>query len=189
MDLYNRKLDRGPDALDIIHRFAWSSVYELPFKAKGKWYSPAVAGWLLGSIVNMQSGAPFTVGTQVNNTNSFSAGGNRADRLRDGNLPAGERTVDRWFDTSAFADPGLYRFGNSGRGILRADGRISFDFSIAKNFNFSERRYIQFRGELFNAFNHPDFTPPAHSLGAAAFGTVSDATNPRSIQLGLRVVF
>lgn len=189
MDLYNRSLDKGPDALDIIHRFSWSSVYELPVAARGKWYSPVFGGWTIGSIINMQSGGPFTVVTQVNNTNSFSAGANRANILRNGNLPAGERTVERWFDTAAFVDPGLYTFGNAGRGILRADGRINFDFSLAKNFYFLENRYVQFRGEFFNAFNHPDFAPPNHSLGAPGFGSITSATQGRSIQLGLRIVF
>ena len=122
----------------------------------------------------MQSGAPFTM--QTNNTNSFSAGANRANVLRDGNLPAGERTVERWFDTTAFADPGPYKFGNAGRGILQADGRVNFDFSIAKNFNFAEKRYVQFRAELFNTFNHPDFAPPGHALGGPSFGAISEAT-------------
>jgi hypothetical protein len=103
----------------------------------------------------MQSGAPFTVTMQTNNTNSFSAGANRANVLRDGNLPSSERTVERWFDTTVFADPGPYKFGNAGCGILRADGRVNFDFSVAKNFNFAEKRHLQFRTELFNAFNHP----------------------------------
>jgi len=137
----------------------------------------------------MQSGAPFTVGTQTNNTNAFSAGGNRANVLRDGNLPNDQRTVDRWFDTSAFVDPPAYTFGNAGRGILRADGRVNLDFSIAKNFSLSEKRYVQFRSELFNAFNHPDFFPPNHALGAPGFGAIGEATSPRSIQFGLRLVF
>jgi hypothetical protein len=189
MDYYHRKLDKGPDALDVIHRFSWSSVYELPLKPKGHWFSPVVGGWTVGSIVNMQSGAPFTVGTQTNNTNAFSAGGNRANVLRDGNLPNDQRTVEGWFDTSAFVDPPAYTFGNAGRGILRADGRVNFDFSIAKNFSLSEKRYVQFRSELFNAFNHPDFAPPNHALGAPGFGAIGDATSPRSIQFGLRLVF
>ncbi|MBL8227574.1 MAG: TonB-dependent receptor [Bryobacterales bacterium] len=189
MDIYNRGLDKGPDALDIIHRFSWSSVYELPLKPRGHWYSPVAGGWTVGSIINMQSGGPFTVLTQVNNTNSFSAGGNRANLLRDGNLPSAERTVNRWFDTTAFGEPAPYTFGNAGRGVLRADGRVSFDISLAKNFYFMERNYVQLRGEFFNAFNHPDFAPPARALGAPAFGTITSATQGRSIQLGVRVVF
>jgi hypothetical protein len=73
--------------------------------------------------------------------------------------------------------------------VLRADGRLSFDISLAKNFYFMDRNYVQFRGEFFNAFNHPDFAPPGHSLGGAGFGTITSATQGRSIQLGLRIVF
>jgi predicted outer membrane repeat protein len=188
MDVYNRKLDRGPDALDIIHRFTWSSVYELPVKPQNRALATVIGGWNLGAIVAMQSGGAFTVTTQTNNTNSFSPS-NRANLLRDGNLPDSQRTVDRWFDTSAFVDPAAYAFGNSGRGILRSDGRVNFDLSVSKNFHFGEKRYVQFRGELMNAFNHPDFAPPAHALGAPAFGAISDSTAPRQIQLGLRLVF
>jgi hypothetical protein len=131
----------------------------------------------------------FTVTMQTNTTNAFSAGGLRANVLRNPNLPAGERTVDRWFDTSAFAAPDPYSFGNAGRGILRADGRINFDFSINKNFYFAENRYVQFRGELFNAFNHPDFAPPNATMDSPGFGTIASATDARTVQLGLRIVF
>ncbi|MFB3825181.1 MAG: carboxypeptidase regulatory-like domain-containing protein [Bryobacteraceae bacterium] len=194
MDAYNRKLDKGPDALDIIHRFAWSSVYDLPWGKGRKWLNNGIAaqvlgGWTLGSIITMQSGGPFTVTTQTNATNVFSAGANRANVLRNPNLPKGERTLERWFDTSAFVAPPALAFGNAGRGIVRADGRAGFDLSLNKNFTFAESRYVQFRGELFNAFNHPDFAPPNHSLGSSSFGSIADATDPRTIQLGLRILF
>jgi hypothetical protein len=129
------------------------------------------------------------VTVQSNNTNSFSAGGVRADVLRDPNLPPGERTVERWFDTDAFAQPNAYRFGNAGRGIVRGDGRINFDFAINKNFYFADNKFIQVRGDLFNAFNHADFTLPNRVLGAANFGTIGGATNARTVQLGLRYQF
>ena len=193
-DQYNRRIDKGPLAIDVVHRLAWSSVCDLPFGKGRRWmHNGAVAsifgGWTVGSIISLQSGGPFTVVTQTNSTNAFSAGAQRANVLRDGNLPAGQRTVQRWFDTEAFAAPPAYTFGNAGRGVLRADGRSVFDFSIIKNFTFKESRYVQFRGELLNAFNHPDFMPPNHSLGSAAFGQVSANTPPRNVQFGLRIVF
>jgi hypothetical protein len=136
----------------------------------------------------MQSGGPFSVVTQTNTTNLFSPS-QRAVLLRDPNLPSSERTLDRWFDTAAFELPAPFTFGNAGRGIVRADGRINFDFSVLKNFNFSEDSFVQFRGEVFNAFNHADFMPPGHSLGGPGFGVVSGATDARVVQLGLRIVF
>jgi hypothetical protein len=193
-DYYNRAADKGPDGLDIRHRFTWGSLYELPFGRGRKWVqkgalSRLTGGWSIGANALMQSGGPFTVVTQTNTTNVFSAGAQRANVLRDPNLPNSERTLDRWFDVAAFALPEPFTFGNAGRGIIRADGRINFDFSAVKNVAFSESAYVQFRGEVFNAFNHADFGLPGRSLGGPGFGTISDATDARVLQLGLRVVF
>lgn len=191
---YDRRADRGPSGLDIRHRFTWSSVYELPFGKNRKWMRQGAAGrllggWSLGAIALLQSGGPFTVTTQTNTTNVFSAGAQRANVLRDPNLPNSAKRLDRWFDTEAFALPEPFTFGNAGRGIVRADGRVNFDFSLVKNFDFTESAFVQFRGEVFNAFNHPDFAPPGSALGGPGFGVVSSATDARVWQLGLRVVF
>lgn len=193
-DYYHRRADKGPDALDIRHRFTWSSVYDLPLGRGRKWLNhgplaQVIGGWSLGAISTIQSGAPFTVTTQTNTTNVFSAGAQRANVLRDANLPNSQKSLTRWFDTSAFEAPADFTFGNAGRGIVRADGRVNFDFSLVKNFSFSESRSVQLRGETFNALNHPDFAPPGHALNGPGFGVVSTATDGRIIQLGLRVVF
>ena len=193
-DYYNRRLDKGPLAIDIKHRFVWSSVYDLPFGQGRRWLRSGVlsyvlGGWRLGSIVTLQSGGPFTVTMETNTTNAFSAGPLRANVLRDPNLPQDQRTVYRWFDTEAFEAPPEYTFGNAGRGIVRADGRVRLDFSITKDFYLNESTYVQFRTDLFNAFNHPDFAPPNSTMGTPSFGQVTEATDPRSIQFGLRFVF
>ncbi|MGH9719293.1 MAG: carboxypeptidase regulatory-like domain-containing protein [Bryobacteraceae bacterium] len=193
-DYYNRRADKGPSGLDITHRFTWSSLYELPFGKGRKLLSDGalarvVGGWSLGGIAVLQSAGAFTVVTQTNTTNVFPAGGQRANVLRDPNLPNSEKTLDRWFDTSAFALPDAFTFGNAGRGIIRADGRIRFDFSLVKNVNFSESRFLQLRGEVFNAFNHADFGVAGSSIGGPGFGVISAATDARVLQLGLRFVF
>jgi hypothetical protein len=193
-DYYNRKLDKGPLSIDIVHRFVWSSIYDLPAGKGRRWLrqglsSMILGGWSVGAIATVQSGGPYTVQMQTNTTNSFSAGALRANVLRDGNLPPERRTLQRWFDIDAFQAPAANTFGNAGRGILRGDGRTNFDFSINKNFHFLESRFVQFRGEFFNAFNHPNFGLPGHALGSPAVGTVTSATSPRTVQLGLRMVF
>ncbi len=96
---YNRAADWGPSSNDIRHRFIFSSVYELPFGKGRKWLSSSIAGQVLGgwsfaTVTTLQSGAPFTVITQTNSTNAFSAGSQRADILRDPGIricPAGNR--------------------------------------------------------------------------------------------------
>jgi hypothetical protein len=193
-DFYNRRADWGPSTNDIPHRFTWSSVYELPF-GTGKRFLPdhplrhIVGGWGIGSVVTLQSGPPFSVGTQVNTTYSSSAGGLRADVIRDPNLPSDQRSLSGWFDTDAFRQPEPYRFGNQGMNILRADGTNRFDFSVLRNFPIGEGRRLQFRSEFFNAFNHTDFGLPGRTLNGPGFGIISGADRARQIQLGLRLTF
>jgi hypothetical protein len=193
-NLYNRRADWGPSENDVRHRFTWSSVYELPFGA-GKRYlakSPArflLGGWGVGGIFTLQSGAPFTVTTQVNTV--FSAiGALRADVSRNPNLTNGERSLARWFDTSAFTQPAAARFGNQGVNILRADGIFNLNASLQRNFGlWSEQSKLQFRAEFFNLTNTANFGIPGRILGAPGFGVVGSAGPARSIQLGLRLGF
>jgi hypothetical protein len=191
---YDRDSDYGPSGNDIRHRFTISSVYELPV-GRGKRYLAkgplgAIAGnWSVGMLALLHTGPPTTVTTQTNTTNAFSAGAQRADLRRDPNLKTSERTLSRWFDTAAFTQPAAFTFGTGGRGTVRGDGVINFDLSLLKNFFFAEQKGFQFRLEMFNAFNHPDFGLPGATLGGPGFGVVSSARSGRNIQVGLRLVF
>jgi hypothetical protein len=104
----------------------------------------------------------------------------RPDRIRDGNLPDDERTIDRWFDTSAFValnpTPGAVGFvpnriyGNSGVGVVRGPNYVNLDFNVAKDFAITERVAAQFRGEFFNALNHANFGVPGVTITARLTG-------------------
>jgi hypothetical protein len=194
MDYYNRRLDKGPLSIDIIHRWVNSTVWDLPFGKGRRWAtsgfaSHIIGGWQIGAISTVQSGGPFMVTTLANTTNAFSAGALRANRIGNGNLPRGERSISRWFDLNAFVAPPDFTFGNAGRGILRGDNLVNLDFSLIKNFGFGEQKSVQFRAESFNAMNHPDFALPNRTLNSPGFGTIGGATSPRTMQLGLRIVF
>ena len=193
-NLYDRAADYGPSANDIRHRMTISGVYELPVGPNRRylssgWLGRVVGGWSVGMLGTIQSGPPFTVTTQTNTTNAFSAGALRADVAGDPQLPTGERTLNRWFNTEAFSQPAAFTFGNSGRGILRGDGVVHFDLSLAKNVALTSRQTLQLRVELFNAFNHPNFAIPGTVFGSPTFGVVSDASDGRTVQLGARFVF
>ena len=193
-NFYDRAADYGPSGNDIRHRLTMSGVYELPIGPRQRWLAThwlghVVGGWSIGVLGTLQSGPPFSVLTQTNTTNAFSAGALRADLVGNPVLPSSERTLNRWFNTDAFAQPAPFTFGNSGRGILRGDGIVNFDMSLAKNVSLGAPRSLQVRAELFNAFNHSNFGLPGHTLGAPNFGVVSDASGGRTIQLGLRAVF
>jgi hypothetical protein len=145
--------------------------------------------WSVSTVMTLQTGAPITVQTQTNSTNANSAGAQRADVLRDPNLPSAQRTVQHWFHTTAFAQPPQYTFGNQGIGLVRADGRINVNCSILRNFRVAERKQFQFRGEFFNLPNHPNFGNPTHQFEGAGFGVVSSARPARQVQLGLRLTY
>ena len=193
-NFYNRKADWGPSENDVRHRLTWSGVYELPF-GKGKRFLAdsglrhIVGGWGVGGILTLQSGAPFTVTTQVNTVFS-AAGALRANVSANPNLPNSQKTLSRWFDTSVFSQPAPATFGNQGVNILRADGIINLNTSVQRNFRmWSEQSKLQFRAEFFNFANHPNFGVPGRVFGAPGFGIVGSAGPARSIQLGLRLGF
>ena len=193
-DYYNRRADWGPSEIDIRHRVTWSSSWQLPF-GRGKallsrhWASPVVSGWSLSGALVLQSGGPVTVTTLTNNSYSFSGGPQRADILRDPDLPASGRSLLRWFDTSAFRQPAPYTFGNQGIGHVRADGMATLNCSILRTFAPWEKKELQFRGDFFNASNHPSFVSPGQVFEGPGFGIVNGARAARQVQLGLKLMF
>jgi len=85
-----------------------------------------------------------------------------------------------------------FRFGNAGRNTIRGPSLENFDFSLFKNFKIREQIKLQFRGEFFNVFNHPNFGQPATQVGAATIGTITSLaanTTMRQSQLGLKLLW
>src|SRR5262245_2832315 len=148
-----------------------------------------LGGWGIGNVTVLQSAPPFTVVTQTNTTNAFSAGALRPMVLRDPNLDGGQRSVARWFDTNAFMQPDQFQFGNEGRNILRASGLTNLDFSLLRNFSMRERVRLQFRGEFFNALNHTNLAVPGRTFPSPDFGIINSSGPARQIQLGIRLAF
>ena len=152
----NLKDNKGPAIFDRPHQLNVSAVYEPPiFRTGPKLARLLLGGWQIAPIWTAYTGAYLTPGNfNVQNT------GARPDVLRNPNLSRGERTIDRWFDTEAIQNATPGRFGNAGKGIIQGSGVNSWDINFAKNFHFTERHRLQFRAELFNTFNHPQFDDP-----------------------------
>jgi hypothetical protein len=193
-DYYSRRADRGPSSNDIRQRLTLSANYQLPF-GPGRPYlaqhplGRLVGGWQVGIISAAQSGAPLTVQTQTNNTFAFSSGAQRADVSRDPNLDGGQRAILKWFDTGAFAQPAVNKFGNQGVGLVRAPGLFTLNASVIRVFRVAEGKNLQFRGEFFNLPNHTSFGIPAHVFEGSGFGIINSARPARQIQLGLRFTY
>lgn len=186
MDFYNRRLDKGISGNDVRHRTLASIVYAVPGQ-KQRFVNWVLGGWKTGVIASAQSGAPFTVTNNTNDTNVFAAGGIRANLV--GDPLAGDRSIARWFNIAAFAAPAPFRFGNSARGLLRGPGIQNIDLSLSKSFPVTERWKTEFRGEFFNLLNHTNFGQPGASRGTPAFGVISSAREPRRVQLAVRITF
>jgi hypothetical protein len=103
-----------------------------------------------------------------------------------------------WYNSAAFSNPVAGTFGNCGRDNLRGPKQVNFDFSGIKNFPITERQYLQFRIEMFNAPNHVELgTPGSVSWGGSSsvappnnFGMItSTAASMRQIQFALKYNF
>ena len=195
----NLRAEYGPTEFDITHRFVASYVWELPFgngRRFGKDWTGAteflLGGWQMSGINTVQSGLALTA--TLGGSSVLNIGGERRARPNlVGNpvLPESERTLNRWFNTDAFAafSPGQQAFGSAGVGIMRGPGYVNSDFTLAKTFRINDRQSIQFRTELFNAFNHPNFGPPNLQRESSGFGQIVTAANGRIVQLGLKYYF
>lgn len=189
MDAYNRRLDKGLSGSDVPHRVVISALYEVPsFRGRALW-SAALGGWKTGVLATLQSGPAFTVTAVANTANAFTAGPLRPNLIRDARLSGSERTLARWFDTSAFAVPAPFSFGNAPRSALRGDSTQQVDLTLSKEFAVTERWKVEARGEFYNALNHATFELPGRVLGSSDFGAVLSARAPRTVQLGLRLAF
>jgi Carboxypeptidase regulatory-like domain/TonB dependent receptor-like, beta-barrel len=194
-DHYNPGIERSSSNQD--RRLAWvtSYVYELPFGKGKKMLSSGagawlLGGWQLGGIASFLSGRPLTHSINVDRQNN--GGAVRGNWVRDPNLPASERTIDRWFDTTfVVATPaGVGQIGNAGRNLIIGPGVKNFDFLLSRSFFMPfEGHYLQFRFESFNFTNTPAFGNPNTSVGSVNAGQITSAGDPRRIQFALKYVF
>ena len=190
---YNLAEEKSVDKGDITHSVVISYVYELPV-GKGKklgrnfnaFTNAVLGGWQITGVSTFKSGFPIGVVGGVNNTSSF-GGNQRPDVVGDPTLS--HPTLQEWFNTSAFAQPAPFTFGNAPRFLstVRAPGLQQFDIGIQKWFYWREALKLQFRGELFNAFNRANFYAPDANFNDASFGTISATLPPRDVQFGLKL--
>jgi hypothetical protein len=173
-------------------RFTAAFNYELPKFAN----SPlrlVFGGWQTNGIVTLQSGAPFTVMTGVDNSYS-GIGQDRVDIVGNPDLPDGRsrgEQIAAWFDKSAFRDNAPGTFDTLGRNTERGPGLATVDASLFKAFPmpWSEAHKLEFRAEGFNIFNRVNLNNPIATRSNALFGRITGAGDPRILQLGLRYAF
>jgi Carboxypeptidase regulatory-like domain len=167
-------LEKANSNFDNRHRFVLAFGYEIPNFAKS--HPRLGQGWQVNGILTLKSGSPFHVNLfdDYNGTGEFfprpdlvgdpyagTSGHERFLNLEAFRVPCTLDTSDLMNDGSAaFCLPGTQHFGNLGRNSLIGPSYANFDFSIFKTTPITERVKIQFRAEVFNLFNHPNFSSP-----------------------------
>lgn len=191
---------RGVSDFDARHRFVFSYQYELPF-GRGKRFGTNTSGalnqffggWGVRGVTFFQSGFAYSPRMSLARANYCAAACSaNADRIADGNLSKSERTINRFWDISAFVLPPLTnpRAGNGGRNILVGPGLNNWDLGVYKTFQIAEGKKLEFRYEMFNTWNHPQFNAPPSSIeNAATFGRITSARDPRISQFVLKLTF
>jgi hypothetical protein len=203
---YDLKLDRGPSDFNIPRELVIDAIWETPRVTGKSGVLRALAnGWQMGAILRASDGIPFTpliagdpLGEKSLATVDF------PDRLT---APGCGNAVNPGNPTGyirkqcfAFPSPST-RIGDSGRNVLIGPGMVNADFSVLRNIpipRISESFRVQWRAELFNAFNHPNFLPPLDNLnlfdatgrpiGSAGLLDAT-ATPSRQIQFALKLLW
>jgi hypothetical protein len=212
-------LNRGSSDFDVRHAFTTGTTYDVPAPEGNKLLTALLGAWSLENLLQARSAPPvnlfdgafaqlFTASAQI-----------RPDRvagqplyLFGGQYPGGKA-----INQAAFAPPPIDSNGNAlrqgdlGRNALRGFGAFQWDFSIHREFSIHESVKLQFRAEMFNLLNHPNFGPPVSDLndtqqfgratqmlgrsldssnqGGGSFSPLYQIGGPRSIQVALKLAF
>ncbi len=169
------------------HRAVASFVWEIPY-GQGR----VTGGWSVSAITTFATGQPVLL-TGPNQTNTFFLN-HLPNRVCDGRSSRLSGNVRNngflWFDPACFTVPPTGYFGNSGATVLNGPGVNNWDLGLGKIIPLREFIRLQFRAELFNAWNHAQFQPPDGNAGDGPnFGRISAARPPRLIQLAARLIW
>jgi Carboxypeptidase regulatory-like domain len=213
---YNLRGDYGVCDYDFPHILSVNYVYQLPF-GRGKHFlgntnraaDALIGGWNLAGIVSAYSGSPFNVWINFDNANvgrTANVYPERANIIPGCDLkPSGfQQNVQHWYNPACFAVPAPYTFGNTHRDFLRGPDSWDYDFSAFKDFHFTELKFLEFRGEIFNILNHTNLSPPGGNpigpygalggivgtyVGTPTFMQITSSSAGREVQLSGKFTF
>jgi hypothetical protein len=184
----NSSANRGPSDFDIRHAFSAALTYDIPAPKVNAFTNAVLRGWSLQSMIQARSGPPVDVSDSFSQLSSntvqtdirpdvvpgqpFYLFGSQCVAVFGSPCPGG-----KGFNPAAFTDPPLdpstslpLRQGNVPRNFLRGFGATQWDFAVHRNFPIHESFQLEFRAEMFNVLNHPNFGPPSGSFGSGGFG-------------------
>lgn len=188
---YDHKLNKGNSGLDQRHVFSASALYDLPF-GHGRQFGGnvnrgvelALGGWQLNTIVQAQTGNPFTI-TYPAYGGTYSV---RASAVGPVSLP---HSISGQWISGTFVQPPAGQEGNTGRNQFFAPGFAEGDVSLFKTLHFNERFSTELRAEVYNVTNTPQFAGPDTNPQDASFGRITSSrqASERQMQMAVRILF
>ncbi len=201
-DTFRPYLERDSSSGDMPNVTSFTGIYSIPAGRGHQFASTGIGdallgGWSLNGILSLQSGMPVTV-TQATNNNSFAGFAlQRPNIVANPSLPASQRSPARYFNAAvpgdptrpgAFATAVQFTLGNGSRNPVRGPAYRDLDMALVKHTKLWEQTDLEFRAEMFDVTNTPEFAQPNGSFGSAAFGSItSTTTDPRVMQFALRL--
>lgn len=197
-DYHNRRADKSLSNFDVRHRFIGDVTWQLPFGRERKFLQQGVLGKIIGgfavnTIVQAQTGFPLSISATNASLQGLAFNSLRPNVV--GNYLVSHDAKADWlkqyFNGAAFAQPAPYTFGNAPRTLpnLRSPGYLTTNFSLQRDFRFTEHAKLQIRAEAFNLFNRANFQAPGTVLGGANFGVITTTEDPRQFQIAGRFYF
>ncbi len=202
-DSKNVALNKARSDYDVNHVFRAYAIYDLPFGRGrhfgGGWHpfvNHILGDWQVNTIVDISSGFPFTVssGSQTFNYFTTSPADCSPNAREAGSLDKTDPRGGVWYFSSEaaslFSMPAPGTLGTCGRDTFTGPGYLQLDFGIFKSFKITETWKLDFRTEMFNAFNHANFSNPGTNIQSATFGKITSTRAPnRIIQFALKLNF
>ena len=185
---YVRSIDRGLCFFNVKHALRFNTVIALPFHG-----NRFKEGWQITGILSATSGYPFSISTGYDRVGYASTGTPRPNYISGCQVAVGG--VNEWFNPACFSLQAPGTLGNVGRDNIIGPTYVDVDPALLKDTNINERFRLQFRGEIYNVFNHPNYGLPNASIFTAsgpnpsAGQITSIVGNQRQIQFGLKLIF
>lgn len=211
---FDRRRDRSVWADIPTHRFTTNFLYQLPWgkgrpflSGAGRVLNAFIGGWDISGIYSYYSGqfltplwtGPDPTGTAFTSSATRPVVTIRPDHLHDANLPSDQRSINGWFDASAFGAPPIGRFGTSAKGVIKGPNVNVWHAGFFKSFQFTESVRLRYEATATNFFNHPNYSNPATNISQVAnVGVISgvggvngqstgDQPGARAFRMGLRL--
>jgi hypothetical protein len=221
LDFNNPSLERSRANFDLTHMIKADGFYELPF-GKGHRLSVrkldrVIGGWILGSTMVWQSGAPFSIlsgrGTlnrearsyyntadtsltmsQLNSVVKFQMTGNGPMIVSNSAINTDGTGVNAdgspAFNGQIFYNPGAGTLGVLQRRLFSGPWTFDTDMSLMKNVEINEHQKVELRMEAFNALNHATFYSGDQNINSTTFGVIGSMFySPRILQFGMTYRF